>query len=417
MTIEAPWPVPITPLHPVSCGVMLWRSRGQLYATVVVKVTFAMFDEADMVLEEPEPILRAEVHHQNVPTRSIRASSDLVPYLKQAEVLVTGHACATRGPTPTLTARLLVVRGRPLIDKAVLVVGDRSGDGQPQPFERMPLMYERAYGGIGWKDNPFGVGAGQAGKKPRLPNLLDLGDPQRTTGFGPISRSWPARKQLADAEARKALEQPIPVVPDQLDWAYFQAAPPDQRLAELHGDEWIVLEGMHPTLPRIRARLPGVRAAARVHGLTDPSPPFGRAMDLRADTLRVDTDEQRCSLVWRGALPVRSEEHAAALHVVVALERPGATITWPEAPPTAAAAPAARIEEVEVDDNAATLVRDGDRAPAAPRPWVEVTEPLPLEEVRGALREARAEGTQALTPEEQAEAARHGELPFAKPAR
>ena len=61
MTIEAPWPVPITPLHPVSCGVMLWRSRGQLYATVVVKVTFAMFDEADMVLEEPEPILRAEL--------------------------------------------------------------------------------------------------------------------------------------------------------------------------------------------------------------------------------------------------------------------------------------------------------------------------------------------------------------------
>lgn len=404
MSVEAPWPVALTPLGlharadaadedtaalpPVSCGAMLWRTREQMYLTVIVKATFGLLDEAEMVLEDPEPILRAELHHQNVPTCSVRATTDLVPFLRQADVVLTGHAHAPGGaPVPTLAVRLAVLRERVLLDKALLVVGDRRGDGPPQPFARMPLTYERAYGGIGWKDNPFGVGTGGRGAQP---NVIHPEDAQRTAGFAPIARGWPARKQLLGAEARRAMEEPIPLVADGVDWAYFQAAPPDQRVEHLRGDEWIVLEGVHPGLPRIRSRLPGVRAAARIHGLRESAPPFGWPLDLVADTLRIDADEQRCSVTWRGMVPVRDEAHAAAMHVLVALARQGEEIAWPEAPPVF---PALRptpggvaISEVEVDDNATTLVRGGGQVPSG--------------------------GTVALTPEAQQRAARRGEMPF-----
>ena len=89
---------------------------------------------------------------------------------------------------------------------------------------------------------------------------------------------------------------------------------------------------------------------------------------MLADTLRIDSDTQRVELVFRALIPVRSEEHAAGMHVVVALARPGEETAWPEAPPAESSAMAG-VEEVtagdEVDDKAATLVR----APAEePRP-------------------------------------------------
>ena len=73
------------------------------------------------------------------------------------------------------------------------------------PFDRMPLIYERAYGGVGSDDNPLGVGLG-ASTAGKLPNLSDPNDPTRVACFGPVPRGFPVRKRLLGATDRKQLE-------------------------------------------------------------------------------------------------------------------------------------------------------------------------------------------------------------------
>src|SRR5205807_381472 len=111
------------------------------------------------------------------------------------------------------------------------------------------------------EENPVGVGADGAA----LPNVVDPADPRRPAGFGPISRAWPARKKLAGAGRRRMLEQRIAEIGDGFPWDYLQAAPPDQQIELLRGDEWIAVDGMHPSLPRLQTRLPGARALVHVH--------------------------------------------------------------------------------------------------------------------------------------------------------
>ena len=65
---------------------------------------------------------------------------------------------------------------------------------------------------------------------------------------------WAARRTLLGKTPRKALDQAIAEIPDDFDFAYFQSAPSDQRCESLRGDEWILLEGLHPSLAVIRSR-------------------------------------------------------------------------------------------------------------------------------------------------------------------
>src|SRR5689334_15854027 len=108
---ETPWPVQILTLAPASGGTTVFRSRGELHVTVALKVVFSLVPGGDMIPADPEPIFRAELHHRDNPTRSIRATSDLAPYLPRADVLLTGQAFTPRGrPAPMQTVRLAVYR-------------------------------------------------------------------------------------------------------------------------------------------------------------------------------------------------------------------------------------------------------------------------------------------------------------------
>src|SRR5262249_29816210 len=147
----------------------------------------------------------------------------------------------------------LAREGRPLLDKTVHVFGDAK-----QPFAKMPLTYERALGGPG-APNPVG-------REP--PNVVDPKDPRRFAGFAPISRLWPVRKQLVQGLDRRVLDDARGLenageTPDGLSGDYFQTAPFDQQVEYLRGGEWLVIDGVHPTLPRVSTRLP--TSAPRVH--------------------------------------------------------------------------------------------------------------------------------------------------------
>jgi hypothetical protein len=197
----------------------------------------------------------------------------------------------------------------------------------------MPLVYERAYGGPGHVENPLGVGIlRSSGGRRSLPNVLHPDPPPATPvnppGLAPISVLWPARRRLLGQTPQKVLEQPIAAIPDDLDDVYFQAAPADQRIDYLDGDEWIVLEGLHPAWPNLRMGLPSARGVARVYRPDGSSP----ALALWADTLLLDGDTERCSVTWRGSFPVPSEAALSAFAVAAGVETMGRPLEWPPRP-------------------------------------------------------------------------------------
>jgi hypothetical protein len=313
------------PTAGVTATALAWRFKGVLQVTVVAKATFAFAADGPAVRGEPQPIFADEVHHGKRANQSIRFASDHAIYLTRAEVFLTGHAHAPQGASiEQMPVRLGVFDGaRLVLDKTVLI---RKKGG----FQKIPLVYERAFGGMGFSDNPFGVGATDASEEP---NILDLADARRAAGFGPIAASWPARRGLLGEMPRKLLKAPVVELPDNFDWAYFQAAPADQRVDFFRGDEWIVIDGVSPTRPRVRTRLPGARGLARVHGLSSFGIAEGQPLALHADTLRIDADEERITLSFRGVFPVPSDEALEALNVTVGVETPGHPVAWPNMTP------------------------------------------------------------------------------------
>jgi uncharacterized protein YjbI with pentapeptide repeats len=270
----------------------VWRQHGETRLSVVIKVGLRLV--ADGVAEIAAG--RAELHHSDVhwdghPGRSVRAPSDLVPALERPEVLLTGRACSPAGPAPALSVRLYVGGDTGVLDKTLHVYGERAdGDPRPRPFAWMPLVYERAVGGPG-TDNPVGMGE-RAG-----PNVVDTSDPRRPAGFGPLGAAWPGR-------TRRVVSRPPGMIgalldlPDDLPLSYFQSAPDDQLVERIEGDEWIVVDGMHPELSRFQSQLPSLRARARLSGSSTGD------VELRIDRLQVDMEELFAYVSWRGSVPV-----------------------------------------------------------------------------------------------------------------
>lgn len=387
--LQAP---PVTALAGAAAAAVVWRFQGQLHVTVIAKATFAFAPDADMSRLEPQAILKAETHHGNNPARSVRFTSDLAPYLGQADVLFTGHACSPKGrAVSSMPLRLAIFDGqRFVLDKRLLAQ-------DPAGFQRMPVVYERAARGADGQENPLGVEP-SAGE----PSVVDpaASPSARAAGFGPIARAWPARKRLLGATPRKALEGAVAEIPDGLDWSYFQAAPLDQRIGSLSGDEWIVLEGLHPALGSLRTRLPGARGRAQIHGLSAFGMHEGQPLDLRIDTLRIDGDEERCTVVARQSFPVASESALAGLWIAAGIEDSGEALEWPDAPPASLAAGA--IEPAKTSGPAGTL-RILEAPPAgitsAARPASEEPATMALDDDEVEIIEEPALGTMVLSPD------------------
>jgi hypothetical protein len=360
----------VSAIPPAKGTLVPFRLGGELRVAVVVKAAFVIVPEGPMALAEPEDVITTEVHLGNSLARSVRLTPDTAPRLPRADVLLTGHACAPEGQTVRwMPVRLAVFRERALVDKTIYVYGD---DGGSVPFDRIPLVYERAHGGLGQPENPLGTGTLELSSKP---NLVHPERADQVACFAPIARTWPARRKLAGAIDRKALDAPIPDIPAGFDFTYYQAAPVDQRPPHLHGDEWLVLEGMSPTAPRIRSRLPTARAHARLHGL--PGTPEGAPLELAADTLRIEADRMGCTVVWRADFAVPSEEALAGLRVVVAVETEAMPVVWPDeaspAPPPEPVPVSLPQEVIELDADAliplSTVTLEAapaDEAPPAP---------------------------------------------------
>jgi hypothetical protein len=127
---------------------------------------------------------------------------------------------------------------------------------------------------------------------------------------------------------RAALEARILEIPIDFDWRYFQAAPEDQRINRLQGDEWVMLENLHLRHRRLRTRLPAAVAVSRLYG-AERAGVVGQ-VPLMPDMLHIEPDRDRCTLVWRGSCPLSDEDVIKHLTVAGGVELPNEPMLWPD---------------------------------------------------------------------------------------
>ena len=311
------WPVPITTVGRSRGGTVVFVRGGKLHVTCILKSTFRLVPDESMKLTQPVDIVLSDVAHSDNPGSSISASCETVPFLPRVDVLLTGHACAPLGQSvPSQSVRLAIHRdGGWLLNKTLHVYGDRT-DTTLEPFEHMPLVYERTCGGVGYSFNPHGTGMIPGSS---YPNIVHPLDPSAAAGFGPLSYEMRLAR-LNQVILPKVVDEQVFELPDGFDEAFFQSAPSDQLLDSLEGNEWIEVDGMHPKHPRLVSRLPGIRAVAKVYGIYPEKPDGVRTITLRPDILRIDADALHCSVVFRAMIGLRDGRSLQTLRIAAGVE-------------------------------------------------------------------------------------------------
>lgn len=137
-------------------------------------------------------------------------------------------------------------------------------------------------------------------------------------GFGPIARWWEPRASLQGSYDHRWEEERYPFLPEDFDPNFYQSAPADQVSSRyLSGDEIVQLKGC---LARgeCTMRLPGVAPLV----LVNENDPTGHIQFPPLDTVRIDLDNHRVTLLWRLALPRQVPIHHLTLALVALSDTP-----------------------------------------------------------------------------------------------
>ncbi len=295
---------------------------------VVAKATYVWNGDRVTRAEEPLEITQADVYYGKENETSVKLESDLALWKPGTDVVVLGQAYAPKGKAKESKVS---VRVGPALQMA-RVFGDRRFGITlgfvriigPEPFEAMPLRWERAFGGrqrgkgeswIGADErNP--VGTGYVAKKRRsfvdglaLPNfehpkklIKKPGQKPPPIGFGFVGRSWmPRRTYMGTYDAAWERDR-LPLLPVDFEDRSFLGAPEGLQVTpHLKGGEPVLLEGLSPRGP-IRFALPTARPSMSVNwkGAWEP-------LDCVLDTVVIEPDESRLSLTYRGRLRIHNQ--------------------------------------------------------------------------------------------------------------
>lgn len=236
-----------------------------------------------------------------------------------AEFVLAGDACAPTGQ-PLRGMKVGVRIGA--LRKELHVFGARqwigSSPSEPEPFERLPLVWEHAYGGPGYEANVAGLGHvaldTPAGRVHPLPHIeyptqpsVKPGSPIAPAGLGALNPMAPQRKRFDGTYDDAWLQQDFPGTPRDIDWRYFCVASEDQWQPEpFAGDEPVELLHLHPEHSRLAARLPGIRPVIAVREKQMVAG-AARFLEPRLTTVWLFPNQLRMALVWHALMPVADE--------------------------------------------------------------------------------------------------------------
>jgi len=304
---------------------------GREFLIVVVKGTFRIPNEQGMSLrlhEEQVPLVMSDEFHGEPGLSAPKYEVDFALRKPRCDVLLNASAYAADG-RPTRRVEVTAQIGS--WSKSFAVVGDRTweargvgiGTSSPVPFTRMPITYDRAFGGTdnihedpdqhaAFMANPSGRGFHAQMVKEwidgtPLPNTEEIGVPVnwingqfRPMSFGPIGRHWESRAPYAGTFDQRWLDEQCPFLPLDFDDRYYQAAPQDQQLQLPVSEQQVRLINLTPDGDRTFV-LPHLEAPVHIF------PKKGEREDLTAyaDTIILEPDEERVIMTWRIARPLK----------------------------------------------------------------------------------------------------------------
>jgi hypothetical protein len=307
--------------------------EGRPLYVPVIQASYHIRHNGSLVVAEQSPPVNLAGEFWGDPDKASMKYEPVFAFTKPAtDVVLIGHAHA---PSPGTTETQVGLRVGP-VHKIVKVVGDRwliKGSGQvrvtpPVPFEKIPLIYERSFGGWDTRDpnaeihrfeprNPVGAGFRDRSiggdDHLRLPNVedphhpyRDYGDTPPPTGFGFIAPNWRPRAALAGTYDSAWDKGRKPLLPRDFDRRFFNAASPGLIApGYLRGDEPVVVVGASPER-RVSFHLPGVSSPVCHVGLR------GRdrvSLVTALDTVIINMDDRVLILIWRAHLAVRNGPH------------------------------------------------------------------------------------------------------------
>lgn len=312
---------------------------GRELVVAVVKATFVRRAGGRLVLADRQEAVRPgdTPCFPDAPESSIRYPSDVCVAKRGTDVVIVGEAISrTKVEVMDVVAWIrdrgvhLRVHGERLYHRGAggVVVGAAA------PFERKPIVYERAYGGtsasyaVVERRNPVGRGAARTASElvdtpaPQIEHaaapITSAEDHPEPAGFGAIGPHWLPRCGYAGTFDDAWRTRRMPLMPADFDIRYNNVAHPSLQLEEpLGAGERIAVLGMHED-GLWQADLPGVpvRISARLHD--------GRRIDVRphVDTVLVEPGKDEVQLTLRQAFAVgrgksllreiRVDEHAPA---------------------------------------------------------------------------------------------------------
>ncbi len=306
---------------------------------VIIKATLVLRPKLALAPEQI-PVTLADEYYADPTDSSLKQVSELHIGKPGTDVLLVGRAWAPEGhPVAETSVRIAVAERH----KTLRVLGDRSWgrDGTPtapEPFEAMPLVWERAFGGIqqlpdrvlAEERNPVGVGFAGTRSGDELvgypvPNLEDPATPLERLGqlatpacLAPCAPHWLPRRAFAGTYDERWQRTRAPYLPVDFDPRFLMCGASGMAFDRyLQGNEPLEVHGATPEGP-IALTLPPahLEVDVRIDGASERPP-------VNLETILLEPDENRLCLTWRAGLPC-DRRVLKIQKVTVARRRPGA---------------------------------------------------------------------------------------------
>ena len=286
----------------------------------ILKATFTVGKDVRPA-EEQVPIITRDVYHGAPDQSSIKTPGDLMGMKPGTDVLLLGHAYPAKGKFAVQADVSLAVGP---VRKVIRVFGDRVWESgvfgtrmsSPKPFQAMPLVWERSFGGgdpsatehkqqAVDERNPVGRGFRSPTRKDidglPLPNLEDpealigsLKDRPAPVAFAPVCPHWQPRRSYAGTYDEQWQKKRSPFLPKDFDPRFFQLAPRYLVVpGYLKGGEPVEVRNATPA-GQLRFEIPRTRVEMTYRIDGDNHVQHGNL-----DTVLLEPDLSRVTLLWR----------------------------------------------------------------------------------------------------------------------
>jgi hypothetical protein len=294
---------------------------GAHHWVVIVKATYDITDEGRLSMSAKQvPPLYMPEYNGTVGESSLRYEADLVAMKPGTDVYLNAIAYAPAGKSCEKIDVSFQIDG---LKKKLLVFGNRTwrrtligrlGISRPEPFQTMPITYERAFGGFDQEHpnsqkhridfrNPVGTGVVIRNQHLIGKPAPNIERPARKigkdwpAGFGAVASYWSPRKEFAGTYDQKWESKRKPLLPLDYDPKWLLCSPLDQQIpAYLNGGEQVELTNLTPK-GRLTFGIPKQTLSFKTHFGATRKEHYARLV-----TAVFESEGPRLILVWQTSL-------------------------------------------------------------------------------------------------------------------